>query len=723
MDKELLHIYKNAFLHSVKPDSVKVDSTVGKAASFTGSQRKSEADNRILSSFAFGSEKGNFYIPSTTLSLEERYLFPSEEAGESAAKLIEDFVKSLDKIKPNESVYGQAEQILSLAHYHLATVPVDHSEASLYDQARLTAAVAVCLSADQDAESALLIKGDLSGIQDFIFDVVSDGAARSLKGRSFRVQMLTRMYVDYLLEKLDLSPANLLYEGGGNFYILAPTSAKDDIGQFRKDMSEHLLELEAKSDPDFMPVPEKLRIFVAAEEIPLENLTRSISQTWQKVADQISEERLRYHKGIDYKKLFTPLKPISQTDRRKVEAENYKEITGQLKNLEGISILPQTNGISRATQTITKDTGSKTYTFPAPFSVANRKISFSGNGEKKWSFFHKINENYQQQPFLFAINQLPVWTPGLINFYQEEINTYIRELARDEEDRQPPKADRLIEFAYLSLFAKKRTGTAKLGILKMDVDNLGKSFTAHGRTLLQNMALSRAMKWFFEGHLHTILSQEVNGEKLSDNLYVLYSGGDDFFVVGAWDMVIEFAWKMHDAFRKFTKGTRTISAGVVMVDSKFPVSRFAQLASEALEEAKIERDNICVFGQPLKWAEFKEARAISDTLRELVTKEENPESRAIITKVRNSMRGFEKINRVIRQRRSLDLSRFWRLNYYLRDTKKENLEVVKKDIIQKYERWLKEHLQHPKAAINPGLIAVGARMAEFLTRNIDSNQN
>lgn len=75
-----------------------------------------------------------------------------------------------------------------------------------------------------------LVKGDLSGIQDYIFSIPSKGAARKLKARSRYVEEKTKaiakriksMYNNYIE----------LYMGGGNFYLFlrdkGPTSNADN---------------------------------------------------------------------------------------------------------------------------------------------------------------------------------------------------------------------------------------------------------------------------------------------------------------------------------------------------------------------------------------------------------------------------------------------------------------------------------------------------------------
>ena len=102
----------------------------------------------------------------------------------------------------------------------------------------------------------------------------------------------------------------------------------------------------------------------------------------------------------------------------------------------------------------------------------------------------------------------------------------------------------------------------------MDIDDLGKIFQSGIRKsykgLLHTAALSRALDWFFQGYMNSMLDEKLidhfnqeeywysPGEKeekkhflkayfnrlnpketFRDNLYVIFSGGDDFMLVGS----------------------------------------------------------------------------------------------------------------------------------------------------------------------------------------------
>ena len=68
---------------------------------------------------------------------------------------------------------------------------------------------------------------------------------------------------------------------------------------------------------------------------------------------------------------------------------------------------------------------------------------------------------------------------------------------------------------------------------------------------------------------------------------MVYSGGDDLFVIGAWDDVLEFAVDVQRVFRRFTGNPEmTISAGVVIQDPLFSLHHIAAEAGAAAKRAK-----------------------------------------------------------------------------------------------------------------------------------------
>lgn len=71
----------------------------------------------------------------------------------------------------------------------------------------------------------LLYTADFSRIQRFIYTVHTEGALRSLRSRSFFLELLMEHYTDELLDGCGLTRTNIIYSGGGHCYLLLPNTA------------------------------------------------------------------------------------------------------------------------------------------------------------------------------------------------------------------------------------------------------------------------------------------------------------------------------------------------------------------------------------------------------------------------------------------------------------------------------------------------------------------
>ena len=109
------------------------------------------------------------------------------------------------------------------------------SDISLFDHLKSTSALALS-SYKYHKENNLLengnqpkekikqfriLIGDVSGIQNFIYDdIKSEGAAKTLRGKSFFVKMISDAIALYLIKEFELSLTNIILTAGGKFYIL-----------------------------------------------------------------------------------------------------------------------------------------------------------------------------------------------------------------------------------------------------------------------------------------------------------------------------------------------------------------------------------------------------------------------------------------------------------------------------------------------------------------------
>ncbi|HYL97918.1 MAG TPA: hypothetical protein VEZ90_03105, partial [Blastocatellia bacterium] len=187
--------------------------------------------------------KSDHYYPLVSLSLSSDR-FPEAsgkvpDTPKSYADLWAPFIADHARL-PGGDIQAYLESLPFLLHKYTWCVPTAQF-VSIYDSGRVAAALAVCLyDASRGGFSAsgefLFIEGDISGIQDFIYNPafngqeLQDGMARRLRGRSFYINLLVSTLADYLALELHLMRLNILWSSGGHFLIVAPnTQATADL--------------------------------------------------------------------------------------------------------------------------------------------------------------------------------------------------------------------------------------------------------------------------------------------------------------------------------------------------------------------------------------------------------------------------------------------------------------------------------------------------------------
>ena len=93
--------------------------------------------------------------------------------------------------------------------------------------------------------------------------------------------------------------------------------------------------------------------------------------------------------------------------------------------------------------------------------------------------------------------------------------------------------------------------------------------------LFRAAAFSRQMSLFFKYHINGLLQ----GLWVS----IVYAGGDDVFLVGAWNHTLQAALRIQKHLRSYTCGALTISAGIAMFNEHYSI-RAAAEQTAALEE-------------------------------------------------------------------------------------------------------------------------------------------
>ena len=183
------------------------------------------------------------------------------------------------------------------------------------------------------------------------------------------------------------------------------------------------------------------------------------------------------------------------------------------------------------------------------------------------------------------------------------------------------------DYAYsnrMDELARSAAGIRRIAVCRMDVDNLGQSFVSgfeqaekesaaqrqHFVTISRTSAFSRQLSLFFKCYINEILSGDYGGKRPLA-VTVVYSGGDDVFLVGAWNDTLEAAGRVREAFRLFCCNSLTISAGLCVVDERYPIRLAAERAGELEDRAKEEpgKDSVALFDprqeHTYRWERFQ----------------------------------------------------------------------------------------------------------------------
>jgi CRISPR-associated protein Csm1 len=176
-------------------------------------------------------------------------------------------------------------------------------------------------------------------------------------------------------------------------------------------------------------------------------------------------------------------------------------------------------------------------------------------------------------------------------------------------------ADGQAIIAEFSDLAKASDGVEWLGVLRMDVDNLGNVFKyglGDNATISRVSTLSESLRLFFEAWVPR-LCREYNEQVGQHKLYLLYAGGDDLFIVGAWSALPGLARQIRADFHEFIGGRHiTLSGGIAIEHQKFPLYQLAENARHALDDQAKEftrpdggkKDALCFMQTPMSWARF-----------------------------------------------------------------------------------------------------------------------
>lgn len=524
-------------------------------------------------------------------------------------------------------------QLLQILEEGFSYVPSSTNRAevcdiSLYVHSKITSAVASCMKLYFDEQQIqdykkycfnsgskifrnekiyLFISGDISGIQDFIYTIPSKGALKTLRGRSLYIDLLLEEFIDEYLEQIGLSRANVLYSGGGHFYILAPNieDTKKAIDKLQAKMNRWLME----------NIGINLYLAIGTAECSANNLMKSEAQgnLFATVNKKLKDDKtIRYSKDEDFLEHIFNVEKEEDTAKKECNiCHNLVDKLWKYSSDEEIACEFCLNLYKLGQDILTQD---------LVFVISEEKID---GGIK---IFGKDKDLY-----MYAVNieDIDMFKGKILRIYSKNnllendlaIRLYLADYSAKNENDEVMTFDDLAKSS-----CKIDKGIKRLGVLRLDVDDLGIAFSngfvndkdkiednLRYATLSRYADLSKDISMFFKVAINKICAGDLTGcvdfEEKAFNIFgiakapkrkvnIIYAGGDDLFLVGAWDEVLEVAIDINRAFKQFTNGKLTLSAGMAMFSPTYPISKMAEIAGLLVQMSKNRKDknSIALFG-------------------------------------------------------------------------------------------------------------------------------
>ena len=568
-------------------------------------------------------------------------------------KKIIDYIKdNLNSFKENINPEKLAIVLEACCSYFPSSSYVDTPDISYYDHVKLTAAISACFylydkenniqnfkeeyfsDIDRNKKKFLLVSGEFSGIQNFIYTISSKMAMKSLRGRSFYLELFAEHIIDEILSTLELSRINLLYSGGSHFYLLLPNTekTKEILDIYKEKINNFILERMGTTIYFEMVYTE-----TSAEELG-NGLTKEIKtenkvgELFRKTSSKVSKAKLSRYSLEQLKELFNENSSLNKiysytkecTICKKAEDEKILENNARdFGDEAGIELCDSCKGYINLGRDI-----SKLYHTNDEFIIEKKSENI-----EEGVVFPKYLEGYvsilinNKSYILKNMDKIHRYYAINSNYTGDKLcrNIWVGNYNITENGK-----GNLIEFKEL---VKKSKGIERLAVFRADVDNLGTLFQSgfenkdskepyKNVTLSKSVVLSRYLSDFFKRKINLILEKKDaakdNNElfkKYCDiicknnssprDIVIVYSGGDDVFAIGTWNDIIEFSIDLRTAFKEFSNNKITLSAGIGFFSENYPIHQMAEKTGnlESLAKAnkdfsgKIIKNSVALFGE------------------------------------------------------------------------------------------------------------------------------
>lgn len=628
----------------------------------------------------------------------------------SYRSLWEQFNNEIEKIDKTD-ILGQ---LLFLMEKYTLCIPAatykDKPDLSLFHHSKSTAAIAACLyqlklpeeKTDQllneirslsekkkkgEAYDSTLLKepyfmfvgGDISGIQDFIYSVTSEKALKGLRGRSFYVQLLCETIATMILDEFHMPQTNLVYSSGGHFYLLLPAL---------EDIEERINRIKNKVDKLLLAAHKgKLSTIIGQLKIGCYEVI-DFGDVWNSLGFELAKNKRN------------KLANLLSDQNEHVNIIGPFDIGGELKaceicgdEIEGEDQCSLCTSFADLSSKLNEAKAIKINSVPVDKGSSNKKPSSWSDVLMSLGYWYSFPDREDKESLV--INS---------TYFAGKYAGY-----RFVAHNTPMKGKKVMT---LDKIANEAKGNRKWGVLRADVDNLGDVFgkgLGNDKTISRVSMLSYTLSLFFSARVDEI------AKAYKSKACVVYSGGDDLFILGAWSELPEIACRIYEDFRAFTCQNLTLSAGIYIAPSaKFPVYQAAHKAGEAVEKAKWKiKDRITFFDKTMFWTDLQKVTELKEMIRSLL---EDYDKQSVPRSLLSTLNaGWQE--KELAEKGEIHMPRIWRLFYAFKKLMKGYKEGDKQ--LEELNELLKKVVTDFNAT---PYLDMAVRWADYLTREEDYNE-
>lgn len=422
-------------------------------------------------------------------------------------------------------------------------------------------------SSNIEQNDLLMISGDFFGIQKFIFDSVPAAkASKILRAKSAYIQLLTKIVAFHVVETLGLSYQSIISTSAGKFEILGVN--------------------DEESQTKLASIQEELNTFFVKKYFGETGIGLSVTPC--SLADFIvpnqykTQLRPRIDEAVEavkFKKFdLLQLKPVMHNDDN-IDNETLCPLCSKRKKHNDYCV--ECSTFVTLGEKLAKDT----------FLIISKEIG-------QIPIFGDFYVSFSHEPHVYENNDIAIFDIANDETFRGYAKWELASYVKKEKEQVATFED----LAKSSCGGKdNNVGIKAIMSLKGDVDGMGNFIKTSSVTnsFARFNFFSRMVDYFF-----SVYAGELMKEK---NIYTVFAGGDDIFVLGAWDEVIDFAKALREKFMEFSGGSGlSLSMGLVLTKPNKPINFVAHMAEEGLEKAKgLEgKDAISMFGECVKWHSY-----------------------------------------------------------------------------------------------------------------------